>query len=432
MRVLITDAYGFLGSHIVSGLLKAGVEVIGCGRNLDLARRLLPDIEWRSCDFNRDVTPEHWLERLDGIDAVINCVGIVQETAQQSLSAIHEEAPSALFKACERRGIRRVIQISALGAEGSGPTAYSTTKNAADDTLQTLNLDWLILRPSLVYGQACYGGTALFRGLAAFPFFVPVMGAERRFQPIHMSDFVEVVCRGILNKEPRTGLFNLTGPEEKSTKEILIAYRAWLGLRSAPVWEVPRILGWPILKMGDLIDWLGVRTPVTTTAYRQMEGGNTASPAPMSEAFGIEPMSLKTGFTSDISSITDRVHSRTYFLKPFLILVLGFFWVLSGLIPLATGFYGESFEGAVTQLGEASAIGLANMASLADIGLGAWLLFGRKKRFALAGQIVVSILYLISMTVFVPHLWADNLAPLLKIFPVIACAITLLALEGER
>lgn len=432
MRVLVTGGYGFLGSHIVTALMAAGHQVVGCGRNLKLARRLLPGAEWRFCDFNKDIEPQVWKDRLAGIDVVINCIGILQGTRSQSLDAVHDLAPRALFKACEEAGIRRIIQISALGAGEGGTTDYAVTKNKADDYLQSLDLDWLILRPSLVYGQACYGGTALFRGLAGFPFFIPVMGKDRRFQPLHMSDFVEVVCRAVASSDVCHKVLNLTGPEEKTTGDILRSYRAWLGFAPAPVWQVPWILGAPLLKLGDMIDWFGTRTPVTTTAYRQMEGGNTASAAPMIAAFKMTPKTLEDGFTSDISSVTDRWHARLYFVKPLLILTLATYWLLSGLVPLASGFAGTAFESAAELMGAGLATALASAASLVDIVLGAWLLLGPRKRLALMGQILVSLAYLIGMTVVDPALWTDSLAPLLKIFPVIGCALVLLALDTER
>ncbi len=76
MRILVTGAYGFIGSHIVTGLRSAGHEVVGCGRDTALGPRLHPDIEWLACDFNRDTSADVWRPRVTGIDAVVNCAGI--------------------------------------------------------------------------------------------------------------------------------------------------------------------------------------------------------------------------------------------------------------------------------------------------------------------------------------------------------------------
>jgi uncharacterized protein YbjT (DUF2867 family) len=67
------------------------------------------------------------------------------------------------------RGVRRVVQVSAISAEPAAGTAYAATKHAADEHLRSTGLEWTILRPSLVVARGAYGGTALFRGMAALP-----------------------------------------------------------------------------------------------------------------------------------------------------------------------------------------------------------------------------------------------------------------------
>ena len=119
--------------------------------------------------MNRMVSPEDWLNYLRGVDGVVNCAGILQTRNGQSAAAIHHGAPAALFEACVAKGVRRVVQISAVSADDAAGTEYARTKKAADDHLRSLNLDWTVLRPSLVYAQGSYGGTSVIRGIAGFP-----------------------------------------------------------------------------------------------------------------------------------------------------------------------------------------------------------------------------------------------------------------------
>jgi len=136
MRILITGATGFIASQIVSTLSDAGHDVVSCVRNVKSAEQRFWYANVIHCDFNKDTSPEIWLKRLRDhhIDAVINCVGVLQGSYKQSIEAIHRDTPIALFTACQQANIKRVIQISALGA-GDVETPYSATKNNADEYL---------------------------------------------------------------------------------------------------------------------------------------------------------------------------------------------------------------------------------------------------------------------------------------------------------
>jgi len=167
MRILLVGATGFIGRHIGAALVRAGHEVVGCARNRHGAFKRYPHLGWMRADFATDVFKEAWLPRLMGFDAVVNAAGILREGARQSFEAVHYAGPRALFEACAALGIRRVIHVSALGCERN-PRPYAETKLLLDRFLATLDLDWVILRPSLVYGEES-PSSRLFRLLAALP-----------------------------------------------------------------------------------------------------------------------------------------------------------------------------------------------------------------------------------------------------------------------
>ena len=169
MRVFIVGASGFLGRCLLAALEEAGHDVL-CGVR-DTARP--PRERSVPVDFTRDHRIEDWLPRLEGIHAVVNCVGILREHGGQTFSALHEEAPRALFAACAQAGVDKVIQISALGADEGARSRYHLSKRRADEFLVSLPVAWTIVRPSLVFGL---GGESarLFTALATLPvsFFV--------------------------------------------------------------------------------------------------------------------------------------------------------------------------------------------------------------------------------------------------------------------
>ncbi|HUT48377.1 MAG TPA: NAD(P)H-binding protein, partial [Alphaproteobacteria bacterium] len=234
MRCLVTGAYGFIGREVVIALLREGVTVVGAGRDVDFGRRMFPGIAWIGCDFNRDLEVSHWRERLAGIDAVVNCVGILQGTRKDNAERIHGDATIALFEACAEMGVSRVVHVSAVSAESDMASGYAKSKAKADAALAALDLDWVIVKPSLVIGRGAYGGTALMRGLAALPYILPLPGpATERFQPVAADDLARGIAKLAKGEgEPRTTLF-AAGPEAVSVADILRKLRAWLGFAPA-------------------------------------------------------------------------------------------------------------------------------------------------------------------------------------------------------
>ena len=327
MRILVTGAYGFIGSHIVTGLRSAGHEVVGCGRDTALGLRLHPDIEWIACDFVRDTSVESWRSRVAGIDAVINCAGVLQ-ASHRRMTAIHTDTPTALFQACAEGGPRRVIQISALGAGLEAGTDFAATKQVADDNLMGMDLDWIVLRPSMIHSRGCYGGTALIRGLAALPILTPLPGrGGQKFQPIHMSDLVRAVVRLVEPGAPSRMMLNAVGPEVMTLREMIAGIRRWLGLPRSRYLPVPMPLIRLLARAGDVLHWLGVRGSMRTTTLRQMDAVNTADMAPFAEAVGFKPRRLYEAMAAEPAELQDRWHARLFFLRPLLSATLAMFWV---------------------------------------------------------------------------------------------------------
>ena len=145
MRVLLVGATGFIGGHIRGQLLARGVEVLATTRRP--AGPAAGSLHWARLDLRDAVTPQAWTPLLEGVDAVINAAGVLQDGLSDSTGVVHADAPRALFEACGRAGVRRVIQISAIGVDRQGLTAFSSSKLRGDQALAERDLDWVILRP---------------------------------------------------------------------------------------------------------------------------------------------------------------------------------------------------------------------------------------------------------------------------------------------
>lgn len=265
MRVIVTGATGFIGRHISHALVQAGQHVTGVARDREDAFRRFPDIGWIRADFARDRTIDSWERRLTGYeDVVINAAGILRERGANTFEAVHYEGPRALFNACAAKGIRRVIHVSALGCDPASKRPYEETKLRLERYLRTLDLDWVILRPSLVYGEDS-PSSRLFRALADLPV-VPLIGdGGQRLQPIAVDELARSVADMVASGTPRRTIVELGGPRAVTYREFLRS------LRTAP--REPAYLRVP-----PALARIGARVgigPLTTDTFNMLMRGNT-------------------------------------------------------------------------------------------------------------------------------------------------------------
>ena len=297
-----------------------------------------------------------------------------------------------------------------------------------------MDMDWIVLRPSLVYARNCYGGTALFRGLAALPFAIPVPGGGRqRFQPIHMDDLVRAVLRLLEPDAPSRMLLEPVGPEPMTLRDILSGLRRWLGFGPAPVIAIPMGMVRLAAKLGDLAHWIGMRGSMRSTALSQMSRDNVADMAPFARAVGFTPRRFADALAAEPAGPQDRWHARLVFLRPLLRFTLGLFWIASGLITA----FDPARSDAMAILGHAGFAGGWAMAALwggvvADILLGGLVLVDRHVRMAGLGMIAVTAGYLAVLTLTIPELWLDPLGPLVKTLPLVPAILIIMTLEDDR
>ncbi|MBX3447198.1 MAG: NAD-dependent epimerase/dehydratase family protein [Parvibaculaceae bacterium] len=434
MRVLVTGAYGFIGQHIAVGLARAGHEVVACGRDLALGRRLLPGFEWQFCDFNKDTDEAVWLPRLAGVHAVVNCVGILQPTVRDTHQKAHVAGPVALFSAARKAGVRRIVQISALGAEGGAGTDYSASKSVGDDFLKSLDIDWVVMKPSLVYGRGSFGGTTLLRSLAGLPGVVPLVdGGRHAFQPVFMDDLVASVVRLVEPDAPSRIEIAITGPAPKTTREIALLIRRWLGFPEARVLNIPAWLAKPMLLLGDVAGWFGLPTAFRSSSLRQMELGNTANCDAAVAATGIVPRPMDVALADSPSTLQDRLHARSAMAVALLRVTIGLFWLATGVISLlpSVNLVAASFVGA-TGLGEQGSRLLVTSAGIADVALGLPFLAGWQVRLFGSLQIALTLAYLVVLSIWLPAMWLDPFGPLMKAVPLIFATLVVMAWAERR
>jgi uncharacterized protein YbjT (DUF2867 family) len=249
MNILLCGASGFVGRHIEKALLKAGHKVSRGVRHPLHAN----DIE---VDFRNDVDVSSWLPRLHNIDAVINTVGVLRNSPAQPMAQLHDAVPRALFAAAAQSGITRIVQVSALGVGNGINTTYMQTKQAADDFLQTLNVDWAILRPSLIYGSDG-ASTRMFMLLSHLPLVMLPGGGKQIVQPVHINDISQAVVNVLARtsgSSPLRSVIECAGTEETSMAALIASYATQRGSKAPWILAMPT----PLLK---LVAWMGDQMP---------------------------------------------------------------------------------------------------------------------------------------------------------------------------
>jgi hypothetical protein len=325
--------------------------------------------------------------------------------------------------------VRRVVQVSALGVSASADTAFARTKFAGDAALMAQDLDWVVLRPSVVVGRAAYGGSALFRGLAALPI-IPRLEGAGLLQVVQLDDLVRTIVFCVSPQAPSRVVLDVVGPERLTLEDVLAAYRRWLGLGPARFLSLPSWMAGLAFRGGDVVGLLGWRPPLRTTVARELARGATGDPAVWSRTTGIAPQSLDAALASEPASVQERWFARLYFAKPLIIGVLSLFWIVTGLVTLGPGW--ESGVGLIRQAGFSPAGALAVMGALADIAIGIGIAVRRTARPALFAALALSTAYLALGAVYLPSLWGDPLGPLVKVLPIMVLHVTALAILVDR
>jgi len=428
LNILVLGVSGLIGSAISARLNVAGHSVIGLSRRLPAASMNL------STSIAADIacmkTERDWLPLLKNVDAIVNCAGILQDAPRDSTRAVHAESIGALFRSAKTAGIRKVIHLSAIGVDREAPTPFSKSKLQGDEILMSLDLDWVILRPSVVVGRPAYGGSALFRGLAALPVF-PKPPHTGPLQLVQLEDLVETVIFFLDEKAPAKIALDVAGPEQLSVISIVAAYRHWLGQKPAAVVHLPPWLAQIMYRAGDLASLLGWRPPMRSTAAAEIRRGAVGDNSKWINTTGISPRSLLSALSAEPASIQEKWFSRLYFLKALVLVIFALFWITTGVISFGPGWgIGMDLmrEGGVEKIGPM----LIAAGATSDILIGVGILFRPTTHIALSAALGISIAYVIIGTILVPRLWTDPLGPMLKIWPIIVFNLVAIAILDDR
>lgn len=293
-RVLLTGASGFVGRHLLHDLAARGYRVRTAGRGSVAA---VPGVE--HVQIGDLGAPIDWRPILEGVDHIVHGAGLAHadgDIPEERYRAVNTDATLALARAAQAAGVRRFVFLSSIRAQ-SGPVAdrplgeidppaptdaYGRSKLAAECGLAELDLDWIALRPVLVYGPGVKANMAALVKLARLPVPLPLGALSAKRSLLAIENLAEAVAFALSEACPPRRAYIVADPEPLSVAQMLAAMRAGLG-RGPGLIAIPPLL---LAAAARLTGRMG--------AYERLANGLVASPAALVSAGWRPPAQTKS------------------------------------------------------------------------------------------------------------------------------------------
>lgn len=280
MRVTVTGATGYVGSHLVRALLDAGHQVRALARG-ERPGALPPEVSL----VRGSVTDAGAVrEAVAGQDAVVHLVAIIVQRGSQTYDRVNVEGTRTVVREMEAAGVARLVHLSALGAGPDPAFPYLRSKWEGEEAVRASALQWTILRPSVLHGR----GAGFFRPIVWSLRWMPVYplprGGRTRFQPLAIDDLARCVTASLDGAAIGASL-DLGGPEVIDFRGLVTACADFLGRKRRMV-TVPLWAARPFAYLQERR-----RDPLVTNEQLDMVVlDNVAPPASVRDAFGFDPV----------------------------------------------------------------------------------------------------------------------------------------------
>jgi NADH dehydrogenase len=243
-RILVLGGTGFVGRQVCEQLARLGWRVTVPTRRATRAAAIqnLPGLTVVEASVH---SASDLARLMPGHDAVVNLVAVLHGD-EKRFEQVHVRLPGLLAEAMAHAGVKRLVHISALGADAQGPSLYQRSKAQGETVLRNARLDLTVLRPSVIFG-ADDQFLNLFADLQTVLPFMPLAGSATRFQPVWVGDVAKAVVRCLKDSRTIGQTYELAGPDVMSLGELVHRSGQWAGIRGGqgrPVLPLPAWMGW--------------------------------------------------------------------------------------------------------------------------------------------------------------------------------------------
>lgn len=311
--VTVFGGSGFIGRHTVRSLARRCWRIRAAVRRPDLAGHLQPmgavgQIHPVQANLRY---PDSILRAVEGAEAVVNAVGVLAPSGQQTFEALHINGARAVAKAARQAGVKRLVHISAIGADSRSNAHYGASKADGEQAVLEEFPDAIIVRPSIVFGPEDQFFNR-FAAMARLWPVLPVLAGNTKFQPVFVGDVATAlanVCEGA--GKPGT-IYELGGPEVVSFRRLLDWTQQWAG-RNRPYVRLPF---WAA-KLQALLTWPlpNAIRPITFDQIRMLERDNVVSSAAIAEGRTLEDLGVApaTAMGVVVPSYLERFNQKGQF-----------------------------------------------------------------------------------------------------------------------
>ena len=218
--VTIYGGSGFVGRYIARRMAKEGWRVRVAVRRPNEALFVRPygavgQVEPVLCNIRDDASVR---AAARGADAVINCVGTFDAGGKNNFDAVQHEGAARIARIAAAEGVARMVHISAIGADAEGASLYAQSKATGEAAVLAAFPSAVILRPSVIFGSDDKFFNR-FAAMARFGPILPVVGAQTRFQPVHVDDVAKAAVVAVTGDA--AGVYELGGPDIASFRSLM-------------------------------------------------------------------------------------------------------------------------------------------------------------------------------------------------------------------
>ncbi len=294
--VTIFGGSGFVGRYIARRMAQQGWRVRVAVRRPNEALFVRPygavgQVEPVFCNIRDDASVR---TALTGADAVVNCVGILNAVGRNTFDAVQAEGATRIARIAAEGGVARLVHLSAIGADSASPSIYARTKAAGEAGVLEHFPQAVILRPSVVFGPEDRFFNR-FGAMAVVSPVLPLVGAETRFQPVHVDDVAAAAALGVLG-QARSGIYELGGPEVASFRALMQQMLGIIQRRRLIVgvpFAVARIVAFGLDAVQAVTLGLVTNTVLTGDQVRNLRRDNVVAEGAMGFGeLGIRPTAL--------------------------------------------------------------------------------------------------------------------------------------------